>query len=114
MSKGEPRNRRDIISVARDMGYEYSYSKGGHDFYVNDSFDPKIGQVKKMTIPTDIKTEKTRRSILKGIGYYASQELGNEARDTGPSADELQSRYIKENRRWKTQMKQHMLSLIHI
>jgi len=56
MTTGIPRTHHDVVRAAKDLGYSYDHTSGGHVFYTKDTPDPKLGQEKRLVIPTDIKT----------------------------------------------------------
>lgn len=119
MTTGIPRTHHDVVRAAKDLGYSYDHTSGGHVFYTKDNPDPKLGQEKRLVIPTDIKTEKTLRNILGGMGYFEANGLNKNGQPKarakeGPAEDEtkklykLETRFIQDTRVWKQQMKQHL------
>ncbi len=110
-----PKNRNDVVSAVERLGYEKSYSRGGHDYYVlEDSKRRYPGQLKKVTIPTTIKTEDTRQAILEQTCFFEAHGMSKDGtrikRESAipeRSEEEKQmSRFVKDNRAWKKQMKQ--------
>ncbi|MDY0008491.1 MAG: type II toxin-antitoxin system HicA family toxin [Bdellovibrionales bacterium] len=117
MSTGIPRTHHEVVRAARDLGYQYDHTSGGHVFYTKETPDAKLGQEKRLVIPTDIKTEKTLRNILGGMGYFSANGLnksGQPKRDkVDPAVEQaqqerkMQSRFVAETRAWKQTMRQH-------
>lgn len=117
MTTGIPRSHHDVVRAARDLGYSYDHTTGGHVFYTKDDPDSKLGQQKRLIIPTDIKSEKTLRNILDGMGYFEANGLNKNgqpkvkksaAQDTEAEVQKLETRFIKDVRAWKQQMRQHL------
>lgn len=115
MTTGIPRTHHEVVRAARELGYSYDHTSGGHVFYTKDNPDTKLGQEKRLVIPTDIKTEKTLRNILGGMGYFEANGLNKNGQPKTrtkeePAADDAQkqqSRFIQDMRGWKKQMSQH-------
>ncbi len=114
MSTGVPRDYHKVVKAAKELGYQYSYSTGGHDFFVHPHPDKDLEQAKKLTIPTEIKGTGTLRNILKGMGYFAANGLDHSGQprsvkkdieSDGP--DKIDSRFIVDTRGWKKEMKRH-------
>ncbi|MFN7113739.1 MAG: type II toxin-antitoxin system HicA family toxin [Alphaproteobacteria bacterium] len=118
MSTGIPRSHHEVVRAARELGYSYDHTCGGHVFYTKDNPDSKLGQERRLIIPTDIKAEKTLRNILDGMGYFEANGLNKNGQPKArakedPAAEEakklekMESRFIQEMRGWKKQMSQH-------
>ncbi len=124
MSHGLPRTSKEVVREAAKLGYAYVRSTGGHMFYAKANPDASLGQSAKLCIPTDIKAEKTLRSILKGMGYFKANNLnaagqplaekfnngsavksGNNAADRTPDPAETKKPDVQDIRRWKRDMK---------
>jgi predicted RNA binding protein YcfA (HicA-like mRNA interferase family) len=116
MSTGVPRTSREVTREAVQLGYKYSHSTGGHMFYLKPNPDTSIGQSGKLCIPTDIKTEKTLRSILKGMAYFKANNLDHAGHPLQPDPEVVaaqqqklaESRFTHDLRDWKTHMKRHI------
>ncbi len=116
MSHGVPRTSREVVREARRLGYQYDYATGGHVFYTKINPDTSIGQSAKLCIPTDIKSEKTLRNILKGMAYFAANDLnhaGAPLREDPAIAEErltykANAEFARDQRAWKQEMKRHL------
>jgi predicted RNA binding protein YcfA (HicA-like mRNA interferase family) len=116
MSTGIPRTSREVTREAVKLGYKYSHATGGHLFYTKANPDADIGQSSKLCIPSDIKTEKTLRSILKGMAYFKANNLDHAGHPVQPDpavqAAQQQkladSRFVQDLRDWKSHMKRHI------
>lgn len=117
MSTGIPRTHHEVVRAARELGYAYDHTSGGHVFYTKDNPDSKLGQEKRLVIPTDIKTEKTLRNILDGMGYFTANGLNKNGQPkvrekavTTPENEtyKLETRFIQDTRQWKQMMRQHI------
>ncbi len=115
MSTGIPRTYQKVTKAARELGYHFEYATGGHHFYVKDNPDEKLGQVKKLTIPTEIKGIKTLYNILDGMGYFEAHGLGHDGQRRVDRINPEQERQIRRRedatalsltREWKKAMKQ--------
>lgn len=117
MSTGVPRDYHKVVKAAKDLGYQYSYSTGGHDFFVHPNPDSNLGQARKLTIPTEIKGTGTLRSILKGMGYFEANGLDHSGQPRSARAasgemaaqaeKKVASKFIVDTRDWKKEMKRY-------
>lgn len=123
MTTGIPRSHHDVVRAARELGYSYDHTTGGHVFYTKANPDKKLGQEPRLIIPTDIKTEKTLRNILNGMGYFAANGLNKngqplkrekpaEEADENARLHKLESRFITEVRDWKKEMHRHARGIV--
>ncbi len=122
MSTGVPRDYSKVVKAAKELGYAYSHSTGGHDFYTHDSPDKSIGQAKKLTIPTEIKGTGTLRSILKDMGYFEANGLDHAGQPKSQKRDveaelaaaerKTETRFITDVREWKKDMKRHYRGVV--
>lgn len=114
-----PETARELSSAARDLGYGYSHASGGHLFYVKANPDKRFGQSAKLCIPTDVKSEKTRRNILKGMGFFkannldhAGHPIAEEKPDPAEEQKKLQAHFNRDLREWKSQMKRYTRGIV--
>lgn len=116
MTTGIPRTHHEVVRAARELGYAYDHTSGGHVFYTKENPDAKLGQERRLVIPTDIKTEKTLRNILGGMGYFTANGLNKNGQPKtrekpAESAEDalykLETRFIQDTRAWKQLMRQH-------
>lgn len=123
MNTGIPRTHHEVVRAARDLGYGYDHTSGGHVFYTKTNPDKKLGQEQRLVIPTDIKTEKTLRNILNGMGYFPANGLNKNgqplkrdkidaANDEGARIYKLETRFITESRDWKKEMQRHARGIV--
>lgn len=123
MTTGIPRTHQEVVRAARELGYSHDHTTGGHIFYTKANPDKKLGQEARLVIPSDIKTEKTLRNILNGMGYFAAHGLNKNGQPlkrekTDAAADEnarlykLESRFIVETRDWKKEMHRHARGIV--
>lgn len=122
MNSGIPRSHHDVVRAARDLGYSYCHTTGGHVFYTKASPDAKLGQQKRLVIPTDIKGEKTLRNILTDMGYFVANGLNNSGQPkrakTDPAQElqdqiyKLETRFIQDTRDWKKELKRSWRGIV--
>ncbi|HYD17260.1 MAG TPA: type II toxin-antitoxin system HicA family toxin [Patescibacteria group bacterium] len=122
MSTGVPRDYAKVVKAAKELGYEYSYSTGGHDFFVHPDPDKDLKQAKKLTIPTEIKGTGTLRSILKGMGYFEANNLDFSGQPKSDKAEreaaalaaekKVETKFITDVRGWKKEMHRHFRGIV--
>lgn len=122
MSTGVPREYSKVVKAAKELGYQYSHSTGGHDFFVHDSPDKSLGQAKKLTIPTEIKGTGTLRSILKDMGYFEANGLDHAGQPRSQKRDveaelaaaerKTETKFLTDTREWKKDMKRHYRGIV--
>lgn len=120
MSTGVPRDYSKVVKAAKELGYAYSHSTGGHDFYIH--ADKSIGQAKKLTIPTEIKGTGTLRSILKDMGYFEANGLDHAGHPKSQKRDveaelaaaerKTETKFLVDTREWKKDMKRHYRGIV--
>lgn len=121
MSTGIPRTHQKVVQAAQQLGYAYHHSTGGHDFYVHPDPDEKLGQEKRLTIPSKIKGTKTLYNILDGMGYFEAHGLGHDGSPRAAKIDierekkgehKQAAQFISLTREWKKALKRHTRGLM--
>lgn len=121
MKRGVPNTYNKVVEAARECGYVYDYSTGGHDFYINPDPEKKWGQQKKLTIPTEIKGTKTLYNILDGMGYFEKYNLNHAGHERKPQIDHEELRRAERKklakdvsltREWKKAMRQYARGIL--
>lgn len=116
-----PRTHDKVVKEARKLGYAYEYSTGGHDFYTKANPDKSLGQIAKLTIPTEIKGTKTLKNILTGMGFFEAYNVNFAGHDRTEKADpqaearaerKREGEFVSLTREWKKAMKQFARGLL--